>query len=302
MSETTRISSLAIHNNMMSDITRNQKNMFDLQAQISSGLKTKTFSGLSGSVELFVDLEGKIRKSQRYIDNIAVATARIDTTNTVLDQTIKIAEDTRALITQWRSANKDVLSFSQQIEGLKNTLKSQLNTSMEGRFLFSGTRTDMPPIIDPVPQPLSVGTPDSTYYQGSAEDISFRASDTMSVSYNIRADNPAFQKVFAAFAQAQTAHAGGDDQAMAKAYDLISAGLEGIIDLQTESNVNKLTLEDVSSTHKTLQTYYRGQSEALISTDVVSATTEMSFKQATLQASYQAFARMNELKLSDFLR
>ncbi len=302
MTESTRISSLAIHNNMMSDITRNQKNMFDLQAQISSGVKTKTFSGLSGSVELFVDLEAKVRKAQRYIDNISVATARIDTTNTVLDQAIKIGEDTRALITQWRSANKDTLSFVQQMEGLKNSFKAQLNTSMEGRFLFAGSRTDTPPIVDPIPANTTTGTPDKNYYQGSEEDISFRASDSLSISYNIRADHTAFQNVFAAFDQALAAHAGGDDAAMSKAFELITNGLDGMIDLQTENNVNKINLDDVRSTHVTLQTYYRGQKESIISTDVVSATTEMSFKQATLQASYQAFARMNELKLSDFLR
>jgi flagellar hook-associated protein 3 FlgL len=286
----------------MGDITRNQQNLFELQGTISSGLKTKTFSGLSGSVELFVDLESKIRKSQRFIENIAVATGRINTTNTVLDQTIKVAEDTRAVITQWRSSNKDVLSFIQQIDGLKDSLKMHLNTNIEGRFLLGGTRTNVPPVKDLIPEPLSVGTPDAEYYQGSADDITFRASDSMQLSYNVRADEPAFQKVFAAFAQAKEAHTNGDSSAMANAFNLISEGLEGIIYLQTQNNVNKLTIEDARSTHQTLQAYYRGQSEALINTDIVAATTDLAFKQSMLQASYQAFARMNELKLSDFLR
>lgn len=302
MTETARISSFAIHNNMLRDINRHQTNLFELQNQISSGLKTDNFAGLDGSVEMYIDFESKVRRSQRYMDNITVALARVETAGVALNQMVETAEDTKALITQWRGIDKDNLAFAQQIESMRATFTSQMNINMEGRYLFSGSRTDVPPITETLLPNTETGVPDANYYQGSDTDMTFRASDSLNMVYNIRGDHEAFQNIYAAFDQALQAHAAKDDNAMERALELISTGVDKLLDVQTQNNSNKITLDNSKEMHGALKTYYQGQAEALISTDIVQATTELAYKQATLQASYQTFARMNELKLADFLR
>ena len=251
----------------------------------------------------FTGLEQKIGKAQTYIENNSLIISRLQTTNRSIDETIDTANELQALLTLRRNpTNAENIGFAQQARALMQEFASHLNRSVEGRFLFSGSRADVQPVIDdPMPLPVEVGVPDASYYQGSTEDLTVRVQDNFSLQYNVRADNPAFQKIFAAFHQGLEAHTQNDDQLLEKSLELVGEGLEELIGVQATVNSNIITLESINDRHEDLKLYFQGVSEQLVNTDIVEASTLLALDQATLQAAFQAFATVNQLRLSDFL-
>lgn len=297
-----RISSLAVHQNTLRDASKVMAELANLQDQISSGLKTSKFEGLHGQVELFTNLEAKMRKADLYVENNSQVISRLETTSVTLDQIHQVALDLSTLIGRRRSPGNDNSIFEQQLGAIRSQLAGQLNTTLEGRFLFGGTKTDVPPVNDePFPPPSELGVPDDNYYQGSKEDLSIRAQDNFDITYSVRADASAFQKIFAGLHQALEGHANNSDAELVKGSDLVSEGIAEVIALQANVNANKVDLEQINVRHDALRLYWKGVTESISKTDVVEASTQVALDQAVLTATFQSFAQINALRLADYL-
>jgi len=303
-----RISTFSIFTTTMRDVSRTQESLFNVQAQISSGLKSETFKGLNGEVEQFVQLESKISKSRMYEQNNSVNISRAETTNVALDQIIKIAQDMNNLMVLRRNpALEDDIAFDVQIRSQIRSLARELNTTFDGRYIFGGTRTNINPVVvDPdVPAPVTVGELDANYYQGAAEDSQARVDENTLISIDVRADHVGFQRLFGAAALALAAHAEPDanesDDMLVKAIDMIQEGIKDVTAVQAETNTNVLLMRNVNDRHKQLQLYWQGVTESVSKTDVLAASSKLAMDQAVLQASFQAFSTVNRLRLVDFL-
>lgn len=301
----TRISTYNLHQTTLRDASSVQNELFKLQAQISSGYKTSTFSGLAGQVEPFTALDNKIKRTDMFQQNNQVTIARVETMSKSLDQVVESVTGFKNLLVLRRNESiSGSLGFESQLEATWQALAGQMNISLEGRYLFGGTRTDVPP-VDNVNFPTlfnSDGIPEDGYYQGSAENTSYRVQDDYDVVQTVRADHPGVQKIFAALAIARDAHAANDDALLTQAFDLAQEGLDGVIDMQVSLNSTKINIEAAADRQDSLRVYWQGVKESLINTDLVSASTQVAINQGLLQASFQAFARINSLQLSDFLR
>lgn len=296
-----RVSTYSVHQNTLNDVMRTQSNLVDLQGQISSGSKTSRFDGLGTQVEHFVSLESKIGKASNYIEDNNVIQSRVNTQRTIMDGIIQTVDDIQNLIVLRRSANTDdTLQFSLQLNSMRRRISEMLNTSFEGRYLFGGTDTSSPPVPDD-PTTLAAGIPDSSYYQGSTEDVVARLDDNIEMNYATRADNECFQKIFAAIYQALSASATSTDSNLEGAHDLINQGLDDLIAEKTRLDANSVSIDTITIRHQDLQLYWQGVRDNLINTDIVAASTEVAIDQAVLQASFQSFASVNRLRLVDFL-
>ncbi len=299
-----RISTYALHQTTLRDASKVQVNLADLQQQLSSGSKSQDFAGLGGSEsEQFLLLESKIARTDVYVQNNNIAAARVNTTDNILSQVIDTAANLKDLISQRRNAASNSSAFPETIKGAWQSLVSQLNTSQEGRYLFSGTKTDTQAVNpDVFPTVDEDGNPNSDYYQGSQEDVTLRADDNTEINYNVRADDPGIQKIFAGLAMAQRGHDNNSDEELRKAYDLVQQGLDGVIAAQSIVNQNKVAIDNINTRHSSFKLYFQGVKEGIGNTDLVSVSTEVAVNQGILQAAFQAFAKINSLKLSDFLR
>lgn len=303
MVDISRVSTYNTHQSTLSDSVGLQAELAKLQGQISSGLKADKFSELSGQVEAYSALTNRLSRTNLFIQQNQLTDTRLKTMSNVLDQVIDVANETKNLLVLARSgANGDSLAFDERLDGLWSSFAAQMNTNADGRYLFSGTRTDTPPVNPEFPVLEESGVPDTGYYQGNQENMQFRIQDDYEFEQRARADDPAFESIVAAFAMAREGHNSGDDTKMAQAMDLIQEGIIGTIDVQAMINTQSININNATERLKTLQLYWKGMQEGLINTDIVSASTQIAINQSILQASFQSFARINQLKLSDYLR
>lgn len=300
--QTNRISTFILHQRTMNDFTRVQSSLFDLQGQISSGLKSSDFEGLNGDVEEFTGLEAKIAKLNNYFNSNTEAISRLQTMRTSVDNIVSIADDVKNLIGSRNGANEGDLAFEQQIKNMRLSISRDLNISLQGRYLFGGTNTNEPPVIDePVPETVVSGVPDDVYYKGSKENFILRAQENVEKEYAIRADDPAFQKLYAGMSLAIEGHVADDDEMVGRAFDMVQQGLDELIAVKAQMDADYVDLNNINDRHQSSITYFKGVAEAIVKSDPVAASTQVAVEQAILQATFQVFARISSLKLSDFL-
>lgn len=305
MSSIGRISTYAMQQFTLRNAAQVQDELFNLQTQLSSGYRAQDFAGLGGGgTEQYLQLEGRVSKIQVYLDSNKLVETRLSATNTAVDQVISTATDVKNLILLRRNDSiGNSLAFSEQLENYWKTICSQLNVNSEGRYIFSGTRTDTPPVdTSSFPALESPPTPDDGYYRGSSEDTTARLDDNVEITYNVRANDSGFQKVFAGLAMAKRGDDTKNPDDLKTAYDLVEEGVKDIIGVQATVNANKVLLGQINEQHQGLQLYWKGIKEDIANTDIVSASTQVALNQGILQASFQTFAKINSLRLTDFLR
>ncbi len=303
MVDVSRTSSYNTHQTTLSDAMVAQTELSRLQTQISSGRKAEYFDEMDGQVEVYAALTNRLSRTELFVRNNLLTSNRLQSMSNVLEQVIDIASDTKNLLVLARSSTaEDSLAFEERLDGLWGAFTGQMNTNADGRYLFSGTRTDVAPIDTDFPVLETSGEADDGYYLGAKENIQLRVQDDYEFEQTLRADDPGFQDVVAAFAMARVAHREGDDAKMAQAFDLIQSGISGVISAKAVVDTHAINVDNATERLKNLQVYWKGVQEDMVNTDLVSASTQVAINQSILQASFQVFARINQLKLSDYLR
>lgn len=302
MASSGRIGSLAMLNDTMRDVAVSQKKLSVLQNQISSGNKSADFEGLNGSVEQFAQIASQIDRAKQFKANNAVNVAKLQTADGALSKITDIADEIKNKIVGANSATIGTSNLVQVVGDLLNSLVGELNATYNGHYIFSGTDTVNPPVPDMNFSNTVVGVPDDNYYGGSRDDATLRADDRTDLTFPVRADAEAFQKIIAAAKQAIAAASNKDTDAMSRAQQLIQDGQSDLIALRSSigSTVNNIQLID--DRLGAVSIYWIELSDSISKTDIVAASTEVASYQAILQASFQVYARLSQLRLSDYLK
>lgn len=302
MSVVTRLGSVSLLNETMRDVSNVQSQLATLQEQISSGVKASTFKGLNGQVEQYTQLESKIRRTDQFTQTNEIIISRLNTADQAMSGIIEVADKMTNLIVTARGPNGAVLPFEQQMNDFLQGVANELNISFDGRFLFSGAATNTKPVPDISVPTDTLGTPDASYYAGSDVSLKLRADEETSFDFPIRADDLAFQKLFAAAKQAIEAFKNKDDAQMKSALDLMQSGQEDLNASRSRLGSTLSNVTNINDRLDTLSLYWKGVTEKVGKTDTVAAATQVASYEAVLQATYQVYARLSQLKLSDYLK
>jgi len=297
------VSTYAIFQSTLTDMNKVETDLNNEQMQLSSGSKAQNFAGMADNVQQYLSLDATIAKTNQYLNDNQLVETRINTTSSVLSQVVDIATSLQSLISQRLSSAGNNSAFGTQLQGVWQQLTGQLNTSVDNQYLFSGTAVNTPPVnATDFPALQQSGVPDAGYYQGNQQNITVSAQDNTSVTYNVRADAPAFQQLFAGLAMAQQGDQLNSSNALSQAETLVQSGLQGIINIQATVNTNKVNYTTIDQNLNNLKLYWQGILQSLGNTDVVAVSTQVAINQGILQAAFQAFAKISSLRLSDYLK
>jgi len=159
--------------------TNNQKlttELFDVNKQIASGLKiqyasddVRTFTETM-RLDNEVTILGQIKKSTENGSKVA------DQTDTVLNEFNSNMERMRTLMVQAANGTNDDISLdaiANELRGIEKNLKGIANTSINGKYIFSGSAVDIKPIAE-----------DGTY-QGNDASLNALIGSNNKQDYNI---------------------------------------------------------------------------------------------------------------------
>jgi len=171
-----RITSSSYYNNIYGENNKLNKQLFDVNKQISSGLKIQYAHEDPG---VFIDtlrLDDEITTLNQVKSSAQSAYKLSTQTDTTVGELVKTLESMKVkIVNSANAAHSDasIQAIAKELRGLQNHLRTLANTSIGGQYLFSGTATSVKPI----------GT-DGTY-QGNDKDLEAFLGSGVKQKYNI---------------------------------------------------------------------------------------------------------------------
>ena len=154
-----RVTSSMMTNNMMLNVNRNMRNLFQLEMQFSSTRRINVPSDNPLIAARHLKFRNNITANEDFQRNVENALAWMDVTESALDGVLQtLLNEIRDVINR---AHNDPNPLSarnvliEQMNHLTNQIGHQMNTRFAGRYVFSGLRTDQPPVFTQDQQHLS---------------------------------------------------------------------------------------------------------------------------------------------------
>jgi flagellar hook-associated protein 3 FlgL len=317
----TRVSSYGTSQLLLSYTLRTQDRVVVSQEQIASGYKTQSYKGVSRDA---VALEGAKSLKERldtYLKTNRLVENRVQAYDGALQQLGSIAEELRQSVLS-AVGNNSGTALAGKVRDLFDRAVDALNRQVDGRYIFSGTRTDTPPVAVTTSSGLLTTTPIANMFANDANKLSAKLDDNLSVTYGVLASDAA-TSLFSEMQRilqfdAGTLPSGAGAFAPAGAYtnpltanqrDFLSGELptlatmtQGIQDIVAQNGIIARTLADAQTRQEqsliSAKTFIGDIQDA----DAAEAISNLNRDQTALEASYQVLSQLTRLNLLDFLR
>lgn len=285
---------------------KNQDNLKKVSIQISSGFKNPDFKGFAvdGTTEQFVALKETVNNLEAFQRSNTLAISRAKTSDEVISSIQDIASSFAELLARRRNdASGDHIPLESEAYSALDNIAGKLNIKFDGRYLFAGSKTNTKPISDLSSSTLNADdTPNASYYSGDSDAPSVRASETQTINYGVTANEDAFQELIGAIHLAIKANTNDSDIQFSSAIDMLNSSVEKLASVRSKVVSAVDNLEGINVQHGNSNVFISENLTKISQTDIVEATTRMSELEAIVQASYLAFNRISNLRLSNFLQ
>jgi len=306
----TRIATFAQQTLLLSQIRTAQSRMQDTQIQMATGYTSQTYAGIASDARQLVNLESSHARTQQYMANNKTVDLRLQSMENSVGNTVDAATKLKTLLVNGLNNNVAAdMSLGAQAQNLLNEVAKQLNAKIGDHYLFSGSKTDTPPIdltapgysAPPTTYPSAA---DTGYYQGDSVVLTTRAADDFDVSYGVTADDPAFEKLIRALQLTATVTTTPvlDRDRLQDGLDLVNQAINELSTVRSRVGVTQNALEMANEDHTDMTTYMEQTITQITQVDVAQAATQLSADQVMLQASYMTISQLSKLSLANYLR
>ena len=147
----TRIATLATSDQMTAILGRTQQRVQELQTQVTTGRRAQSYAGIAPDASRLISLETRRSILERFDKNNTLMKARVDATAVAVAGVDKTIRD-------FRSESRTAISSDSALTAAKaedlqqaaframQTLQQSLNTEVDGRSLFAGSRVRQQPV------------------------------------------------------------------------------------------------------------------------------------------------------------
>lgn len=297
-----RVSTFTQTQQITNNNLRIQSRYAKTQTQVSSGLKSDTYQGLTGDVARILSLESDYKTISTRSENEQTA---LDQTNVMFEKMGSILDVGQSFLADLSAAISTTGASASETQELATQALNQiiqvLNTQVTGRYLFSGSATARAP-IDLSSYTGGTSTPsstDSSYYQGNSYVQAVEISEGYSLSYGVTADNSAFEKIIRAISLVKNDPSNA--AALTESYDLLNQGLDELSSLKAKTSQDAQTLDQSINDNLSDLNLIDSMISDLKEVDIAEVSVKLQELENQLSASYSVTTKLLDLKLSDYL-
>jgi flagellar hook-associated protein 3 FlgL len=290
-----RVTSGMSQRHVLADLRRVQERLAAAQSQVSSGKRIEKPSDDPLGAERAMRLNDQLATTSGYRNAVDESRSWLDATDSALDSLNQIVQHVRELTLQAANGSTSDAgrqAIKQQIDQLTEEAKSTLNSAYDGRYIFSGTKTDTPP--------YSAATGD--VYQGDASPVVRQIGPGVSVQVNVTGDDvlagllPTLRTLSSHLASNDTAALGTSDlRAIDAGFDNLTAKRAAVGAITNRVDAAGSRLDDTAD----ITTAFLSKTQ---DADLPQALTDLSAQQTALQAALRGGAALIQQSLMDFLR
>ena len=272
-----RISTQAAHSALLRRIFETQQSVHDRQIQATSEKKSQNYLGIARESRRLINIENTRSTLERFVSNNEQVDVRLEITEKVVEQFRTTVSNFRQDVNKYASGEKTDAARVRFIqtrayESLKH-IQSLLNTDIDGRYLFSGSKTGT--------EPVDLGITTIEAFQAKYDGTRIKYPETSSAhleSFTINSDTNNLNKPFITptnflkFTQdsdGDTTTAGTSTiEASSAMFSNVSAGTY-ITVASTTNNNGTYTVDSVSSDGRTITVRTEMLTDETNSPDVV---------------------------------
>ena len=301
----TRIGDFAQQERMSSLLLQTQTRTRTSQIQLSTGKVAEHFQGLGPSVERLIDVKIALQETRQFVESNQTSDRKLTVMEASVAELVDIATRVQTLaIQRTNDGSTDPGVIGIELESLLDQAVSLLNTDLDDKFLFGGSRTDQPPVVlDPSfdPSTTHLGLPDDTYYQGDTIELSVRADVNIEISHSMSADRLGFQELIGGIRGLITGDQLDDKAILDGSHTLIRDSIGKIADYQAELGTRLSQLDRINVRHTDTEVYLESRVSEIEDVDITDAITKLAEDQVLLEGALATISRLNQLNLVDFL-
>jgi flagellin-like hook-associated protein FlgL len=334
-----RIVDLASANQLMSYVQKTQQRLNTLQTQLSSGKTSQDYTGIARDSGRLIRLENARDLYQRFMTTNQTMDLRLKTVETTLGAVQTTVKDFRAAVLEY---DKGATGDPERVAAVQDaafkslvSLQGLLNTESDGRYLLAGSKATTRPVdfgltrlkdfqdaFDGATVTVPTTREIDSYYRGDTLAQTHRVDAERSVSLDLTAADPAFEKAIRAMkliAQGQFGSEGGLDQntdRIGQALALLDSALDraspdagrdgpeaagNLETIQMEVGLHRALINDTNERLRTLIGALDGQVADVETINPTEVATRLFDQANALEASLTTIARVRQLSLMKFL-
>jgi len=290
-------------NNLLSNLGNNATRLAKYQNQVSTGKRITKPSddpvGASYSVRYSTDIE----KENQYMANIESSNEILTATETALDSANEVLARMRELTVQaagTASSESSRESIRVELEQLKEELIGIANTTYNGRYVFSGYKTDKKLINDDGSYAITVADAEKINYQISQNNV--MQVNTLGTDIFGPGEETEVPQVFAdiniLISHVSSGNIEGINSCLAKLDDAQDKVLAGMTEIG--GKMNRLELAKSRVTNNI--TYLKEARSMNDDVDSAEAITSLTMEKTVYNAALQVGASIIQQTLLDFIR
>lgn len=272
----------------------------DAQWQVSSGKRVRVPSDDPLSAQRAVQDQASLSQLDAYTQASDSATSKLGAMDSTLTDIIN--QLTRGL-TAVQSARGSAVSQATRdasaltLQGVRDSIAGDINTSFNGTFLFSGSKSTTQPYA---------GGPGTWAYQGDSASVSVDVNQSRSVTVAmsgqgiLQGSDPT--SILSALDSLVTAVSTGDAAGMAAGADALTRAFGRATAAQTQVGVGEASVTDGSTELLSLQTDATGRLAADQDANMAEAITKMNRAQVAYQSALGAVGATSKVSLLDYIQ
>jgi flagellar hook-associated protein 3 FlgL len=297
------ISTYGLFNTVLGAAKSVQQQEAQASIQESTGLVGTSFADYGDKSRQLLTLQNELTSAQAESTNTATASDRSQATYSAIGNMISLLTTLKSSISAAMSGTTSTTLNSVGSSTLED-LAGQVNTQLNGRYLFGGSQTDQPAVDLSTYETTtaSATTADTSYYQGDSQLASVRVSDTSTITYGVTGDNSAIEEALrAAKLVSQATTDPVDTTALTDAFNLATSAINDLSNLQASVSVTSSRLSDAQNNQTSYISLLTDAASSIKDIDSAQAVAKVSQLDTQLQASYSALSTVMKIRLTDYL-
>jgi flagellar hook-associated protein 3 FlgL len=289
----------------LADLSNTQDRLIKAQRQVSSGLRMQDVSDDPDHNAALLDLKAHIARNKQIKANLGHVQTEVNAAEGAINTATSILDNARQIVTEALNGTTQVstrVQLANQVKALIGQIYSITNTTVEGRFVFSGNDDQIAPYasID-LTQANGLGT-----YQGSAATrvVEHPNGSTFSVSLTgqqLFDNGTSSTSVLKAMTNLYNNLANNNMTGLQSDAADLSTASDYLSGQQAQYGLMQNQVADALTFQSNLAIQYAHELSNLQDADAVAAITEMQQETLTQQAALQAHASLPKTSLFSFL-
>jgi flagellar hook-associated protein 3 FlgL len=130
----------------IANVNRIEQSISDANSQVSSGLKINVASDAPDQIDTLLQLRANLQQNTQVQSNLTLATTDANAADSALGSAIQLMDTALSLASQGATATTTAasrLTLAQQIQAIQQQMVAYSQTTVQGRFIFSGDQDDL---------------------------------------------------------------------------------------------------------------------------------------------------------------